>query len=201
MEIIAFEGIDKCGKATQTNVLVEKLRKAGKNVVKSEFHRYDTPTGKLIQEWLYKKYDVDDQTIEFIMAADKQAQQQWFKQLNHDGVDFLVLDRYILSQEVYAISKGLNKIFVQMLQSCLIKPGVEILIDIPADLSMNRKGKHGDNDRYEEDFKFLNSVRTNYLSLCSQNGIDRLRTIIDGTQTIDKVSDDIWNYVKKLYKI
>lgn len=206
MQIIAMEGIDKCGKATQTKILTEKLRQQGFKVVQSEFHRYDTPTGKLIQDWLFHRLDCDKYTVELIMAADKQLQQQWFHQLNEDGVDFLVLDRYLLSQEVYAVYKGVNKTWLQTLQVFQIKPNAEILIDIPADVSMSRNPKYGangsvENDRHEKDYNLLNGVHNLYLEACGKNGFERARTIIDGTQTMDKVSDDIWNYVKNIFKI
>ncbi|GEM_PF-1050365 len=205
MKIVVLEGIDKCGKATHTKILTEKLQKQGFKVVQSDFHRYDTPTGKLIQDWLFKRYDIDKYTVELIMAADKQAQQQWFHKLNEEGVDFLVLDRYLLSQEVYAIYKGLNKTWLHTLQVFQIKPNAEILVDIPAELSMQRNPKYGDNgiaenDRHEKDYNLLNGVRNLYLEACGKDGFERARTIVDGTQTIDKVSDDIWSYVKNIFK-
>ncbi|OQO83360.1 hypothetical protein BH739_16320 [Enterococcus casseliflavus] len=101
MKVIVFEGLDKSGKATQIQHFATLLKEQGKKVVTSEFHRYDTPTGKLIQDWLYHRWDVDQKTIELIMLADKQAQQRWFNELEAEGVDFLLLDRYLDSQLVY----------------------------------------------------------------------------------------------------
>ena len=43
--------MDKSGKHTASVQLAEYLIKLGYNVVQSEFHRYDTPTGKLIQDY------------------------------------------------------------------------------------------------------------------------------------------------------
>ncbi|MDF2615447.1 MAG: thymidylate kinase [Sedimentibacter sp.] len=206
MKIIVLEGIDKCGKATQTKELALRLSQAGFKTQASEFHRYDTQTGKMIQDWLFGKFECDTYTMELIMAADKQLQQYWFNELENQGYDFLILDRYTLSQEIYATYKKVNQIWLYSIMTYLKKPYAEILIDIPAELSMSRKPKYGTNnniqdDRHEKDYNLLNSVRDLYLKACNHNHFDIKRTIIDGTQTVDNVSDDIWNYVKNLFKI
>lgn len=162
MRIIAFEGLDKSGKHTQTNYLARNLENYGYKVMKSEFHRYDTITGQLIKKWLYKEWDVDQLTIELIMAADKQAQQRWFEQLEDEGYDFLILDRYIASQQCYALASGVDADFVVNLQRYMRKPDLEIFLDISPEESLRRKGKHGDNDRYESDLSLLRDVREQY---------------------------------------
>lgn len=162
MRIIAFEGLDKSGKHTQTNHLVKNLENCGYKVMKSEFHRYDTVTGQLIKKWLYKEWDVDQLTIELIIAADKQAQQRWFEQLEDEGYDFLILDRYIASQQCYALASGVDADFVVNLQRYMRKPDLEIFSDIFPEENLRRKGKHGDNDRYESDLSLLRNVRERY---------------------------------------
>lgn len=183
MKIIAIEGLDKSGKHTQSNMLVDFLRQMGYKVEKSEFHRYDTPTGKLIRDWLYGEYDVDQHTIELIMAADKQAQQKWFEELEEQGVDFLVLDRYTGSQMVYSKANSINSVWADNLQTFMRKPDLEIFIDITAEESMKRKGKHGENDRYESDLKLLNNVRGLF--------INRANYKVDGMRSIEEIYNDI----------
>ena len=46
--LITFEGTDCSGKETQTNLLVESLKKMGKSVKKFSFPCYDSPTGEII---------------------------------------------------------------------------------------------------------------------------------------------------------
>lgn len=164
MYIIEIEGLDKSGKHTQSKLLAEYLESLGYKVVQSEFHRYDTPTGKLVRDYLYKTYETNDKAIELIMTADKVAQQDWFNQLREEGVDFLILDRYVASQYVYAQAKGLPLDFIQTLSSLVIQPDLEIMLDISAETSINRKGKHGENDRYESDREYLTKVRQTYIT-------------------------------------
>ena len=167
MKIIEIEGLDKSGKHTQSKLLAEYLRSLGYKVVQSEFHRYDTPTGKLIRDYLYKTYETNDKTIELIMTADKVAQQEWFNQLRQEGVDFLILDRYIGSQMSYALAKGQSIDFVKTLASLVVQPNLSIMLDISPELSISRKGKHGENDRYESDRAFLTKVREQYFTYFS----------------------------------
>jgi dTMP kinase len=183
MKIIAIEGLDKSGKHTQTNMLVEHLRNQGFNVVQSEFHRYDTPTGELIMKWLRKEWNVSQTTIELIMAADKQAQQEWFYDLEKNNVDFLVLDRYTMSQFVYSLANNMEKPWVLQLQRFMRKPDLNIFIDIPGEESMKRKGKWGENDRYESDLALLNEVRSLFFWYS--------KNIVDGMGTPEEVHKDI----------
>jgi dTMP kinase len=190
MKIIAIEGLDKSGKHTMSEKLLEYLRNSGFKVEKSEFHRYDTPTGELIMKWLTGKWDVDQTTIELIMTADKQAQQKWFDELEAQGVDFLILDRYTGSQDVYSKANGVDPEWTASLQKHMRKPDVEIFIDIPAEVSMKRKGKHnnGENDRYESDFELLSNVRELFL--------ERNNIKISGVQHPEDVFQDIRKYLR-----
>lgn len=191
MRIIAIEGLDKSGKATQSKLLTDYLQGLGLKIVQSEFHRYDTPTGELIRQWLAKEWEVDQLTIELVMSADKQAQQQWFAQLEEEEVDFLILDRYTGSQQVYSQANDVSPMWTAALQQNMRKPDVEIFIDIPAEESMSRKGKHnnGENDRYESDLEMLKRVRDLYLS--------RSHHTIDGMKTVSEVHEQITRELRK----
>lgn len=191
MFIVAIEGLDKSGKATQTRMLADALTAEGLNVVHSEFHRYDTPTGELIAKWLRKEYEASQETIELLMAADKQAQQDNFRKLEEAGVEVLILDRYTLSQLVYATANEVSLSWSYELQRQMRQPDLNIVIDIPAKVSMARKGKHngGVNDRYESDLELLKKVRMLYKIMDSNT------TIIDGMKSIDELYEQITTIV------
>ena len=104
MQIIAIEGLDKSGKNTLVKDLELDLKSQGYSVETMEFHNYDSPTGKIIWDWLRGNYEADQKTIELIMAADKHAQKKKIEDFRINGVDYLLIDRYILSQKVYYFS-------------------------------------------------------------------------------------------------
>lgn len=199
MKIIAFEGMDKSGKHTASVQLAEYLMKLGYNVVQSEFHRYDTPTGKLIQDYLYGKYKVSNETIQLIMSADKQAQQDWIQELEDSGVDFLILDRYYLSQKVYSnyfIDKSnytsdkvlLYKGIYSDIIKCFRKADITIYLDNTAETSMSRKGQHGENDLYEQNKELLEYVRSGYLKEVQK---ENQYLIISSEQSIEEVEKEM----------
>lgn len=194
MKVITVSGLDKSGKHTQTELLKNRLIEEGYKVEKSDFHRYDQPTGELIMKWLKKEWNASQETIELIMAADKQNQQDWFKQLEKDGIEFLILDRYILDQIVYSSANGMDIKWVQTLQKHMRKSDLDIIVDIPAEVSMKRKGKHGENDRYESDLELLNRVRDNYIVLDEKYSAP-LKYIVNGTGSIEDIHEDIYSIV------
>lgn len=199
MKIIGIEGLDKSGKHTVSKAITQYLKNKGFKVQHSEFHRYDTPTGKLIMDWLTNEWDVSQHTIELIMAADKQAQQEWIQSLENEGYDYLILDRYTRSQIVYGIVNGMDKMWLSEIQNYLRKPDMELYIDIPADVSMQRKGKHnnGENDRYESDKEMLERVRSLYLFMTDK---DHKVEKIEGNQELEHVIEDAIGYVEKLIR-
>ena len=191
MKIIAIEGLDKSGKHTQTKRLRERLEQEGYKVAQSEFHRYDTPTGKLIQQWLYGEYQVSQQTIELIMAADKYAQVDWMKSLRDEGYDFLLLDRYYMSQLVYGKASGGNMGWIEEVIGDLPATAMDIFIDIPPEESMMRKGKHGDNDKYESDKALLEKVRALYKEYIPR------KWQVNGERPVETIAEDIYELVKE----
>lgn len=193
MKIIAFEGLDKSGKHSQSERLKANLEGLGFKVAKSEFHRYDTPTGQLIQKWLYGEYDVDQTTIELIMAADKYAQVPWINSLRKEGYDFLILDRYYTSQIVYGKASGGDVDWIDGLVGDLPATNLEFFLDISPEESMRRKGKHGDNDRYESDLELLKKVRAGYLHESEfQSGIK----LIDAERSVEEIENEIFSFMK-----
>jgi dTMP kinase len=200
MDIISVEGLDKSGKKTQTQMLVDFLRAKRFKVAVSESPNYVTPTGELIRQWLAKDYDVDQRTIEFVYTANMQEQQAYFKKLEEEDYDFLVMDRYTGSQRAYAVATGSAPEWVDQMQKYMRQPDVEIIIDIDPMESMRRKGKHnnGVNDRYEENLKLLYHVRELYLQQ------KRHKIIVNGMQSIENIHQDIimvmGPIVKRLYE-
>lgn len=172
---------DKSGKHSQSELLAKELRERGFDVVKSEFHRYDTPTGKLIRSFLHGEYASNQLAIECLMAADKYAQLDWFNKLAKE-IDVLILDRYVLSQIVYGVANGTDVDFILGLLKQLPEPCFHFYLDVTPEESMKRKGKHGDNDKYEGDFKLLTKVRGHYLSLMEMEQEDDRALILDGTR-------------------
>lgn len=68
----AFEGIDGCGKTTQTEIIRKYLEKKGKKVVvTSEPRKEGSAVGKLIREILQSKIKVPSQSLQYLYTAER----------------------------------------------------------------------------------------------------------------------------------
>lgn len=203
MKIIAIEGLDKAGKHTQADLLAEHLTEMGYKVARYEFVDYDSVTGKLIQEFLHHEQKLDPFTVQLLQAANKQELQPKFKSMDEE-YDFLILDRYVQSQFVYGayfilkqatkghvsaqeFSAQLNILDI-LSRDTIVKPWLNIYIDVDVEHSIGRKGEHGENDDYERNKDLLEFTRKLYTD-CAMERKDTI--MINGLQSPEDVSDDI----------
>lgn len=186
MKIIVFEGLDKSGKHTASLDFEKQLISQGYLVAKMEFPQYDTPIGQLISDWLHKKLDVDAHTFELLLAADKQSAQTKIQEFKDAGYDYLIMDRYVHSQLAYG-SYDNDISWVEMLIKYTCKPDFVIYMDVSPDESMKRRGQHGDNDRYESDYKRLSNMRDAYNKAFTMTDIGDHLIRIDANQSLSDV--------------
>lgn len=99
--LIAIEGIDGVGKNTQAKLLHEHIIKMKGECGFFSFPRYDTPTGKLVGEYLKSgRTDLDLRGRAKLYADDRLAAKEEILSYLDRGVD-VVCDRYITSNIVY----------------------------------------------------------------------------------------------------
>jgi len=104
-----IEGSDGAGKATQTRLLVERLRQEGRRVETIDFPRYtQNHFGKLLRECLdghrgdFAK--LDPQITSLIYAADRFESSKQIRQWLEEGAD-VVADRYVSANMLHQGSK------------------------------------------------------------------------------------------------
>lgn len=171
-------------------MLYKALYERGLQVEKSEFHRYETPTGKLIRSFLDGEYQVNQKAIECIMAADKYAQLDWFNELS-ETTDVLILDRYLSSQIAYGKANGTETDFISNLLEYMPIADFHIFLDLSPDESMKRKGKWGENDKYEGDYKLLARAHENYLQMMKLEEEDDKAVILDASLSVEELHQSI----------
>lgn len=182
MKIIALEGLDKSGKNTALKAIVEYLENLNYKVMTMSFPQYDAEIGRLIWKWLHGELDVDHQTFELLQAADKQSAQSLINDYRKQGVDYLIIDRYELSRLAYGSRENHNG-WVRSLGRYVEKPDITIIFDVDPEVSMSRKGEHGDNDRYESDLKQL-EFASKYYKYYYSSGVDKNCYLINANQPI-----------------
>lgn len=190
--IIALEGIDASGKETQSQMLVDRLRKAGLKADRFDFPRYESPMGQQIHGLLTGQWEIEDPTtralvLQAMMTGNRYEHYDYLRAWADDPNAVLVLDRYYASGVVYGSCDGIDRSLLLQMHRALPQPDIWILVDIPAEESVRRRPNR--QDEYEAREGFMHKVRDAYLELFAWGGIWK---IVDGMGTSDEIHERIW---------
>lgn len=211
-KLIALEGIDSCGKATQTKLLVERLIRDCQKATSFSYPDYDTDTGRLIKGHLTEKWAAcdlgmpgvlrrrteDPMVFQSLMTINRYESATKLQVTLESGMD-VVLDRYWGSGMVYGMTDGLSREWLERIHQSLPKADLMILVDIPVEESFRRRIER--RDRHETNRGFLERVRQTYLDvfLASHRIGDLTRwVIVDGTGSTEEVSERIWSVARPI---
>lgn len=105
---IAFEGIDASGKSTQVHDIKDILEQKGRGVVVK--NPFEGEIGEFVRKILSGEKKVPVVTLQYLISANRQAQQEEIIEHLKAGKDVLI-DRYIWSAVAYGIfDKGADDI-------------------------------------------------------------------------------------------
>ena len=156
-KIIAFEGIDGTGKTVQMQRLASYLRAQGKTVMELSFPMYESFFGSLVGRYLTAKdgvaaNEVDGKSMALWFALDRF---EAFQTLDYSQYDFLLINRYVLSNAVYQsirdidLHKPDNLDFVLTLEHehfHLPRPDVNLVLDMDIEEAAGNVDKKGFRD-------------------------------------------------------
>ena len=147
-KLIVLEGADGAGKATQTAMLVERLRGEGLPVETLEFPRYDESFfGSYIKEWLDEVHgnfvELDPRLAAILFAGDRfESRDQiadWLAAGKH-----VILDRYVSANMLHQGAKiadvekrGAFLLWLQRLEYDVFKvprPDLVVYLNMPAEM-------------------------------------------------------------------
>ncbi len=188
---VAFEGIDACGKTTQTKLFYEYLIHTGKDVFLTK-EPGDTATGKKIRNIILQD-NIDDKAALLLFLADRVLTINKIKDKLKNS--YVVSDRSLYSTIAYqSYGSGIDLNLIEQFNQFAtggLKPDVVFYIDISINVMYERLSNFDKmEDKGEE---FFNRVRDGYLKMA-----DRYDNIykIDGMQNKKDVFRDIveiWN--------
>lgn len=144
---IVFEGCDRCGKSTQSRLLVEYLQKASVPVKHMVFPERTSDIGKLINGYLTNNQELNDETIHLLFAANRWEHKNEIINSLKSGVT-LVCDRYSYSGIVYSAAKGMSLKWCMNPENGLPRPDMVFYLKAEADSLLDR-GNYGE-ERYEK---------------------------------------------------
>lgn len=181
---VTFEGIDGSGKSTVSNLVFEKLKSQGYDVVLT-FEPTDTWIGKCVQRCIESKTDPFVTAFSFIADRFEHCK-KISKWLDQDKI--VICDRYAESTYAYqgAQMQGLIKDPIKYLQELskdrIIVPDRTFVFIIDPEESLKRI-QNRDNLIPFEKISFLKKVHQNYLKLA----VEKRFMKIDATKPVDEI--------------
>ena len=198
---IAFEGIDGSGKSTQVKLLKEKLEQAGQKVYVT-CEPTGSPMGKIIRDIFNHKMEADHRTIAALFVADR---------LDHilnktDGILKMLADGYtVITDRYYLSSYAYQSAHVDLdwvmqansLSAKLLKPDLNIYIDITPEQSIERLKKGRETIELYETLDNLKKVHDKYFEVMAiLKGKEKV-FVTNGNRTPGEISQEIWNALER----
>ena len=218
-KIIVIEGTDCSGKETQSNLLLERLKKDGIKIEKLSFPMYDTPTGKIVGgPYLGKKHiseglfeegaaSVDAKVSALYFAADRRYNSYKIKELLDNGFDVL-LDRYVESnmahqggklhtkEERLDMYKWLENLEYRLLE--LPRPNLTIFLYMPYQYALElKKSRKEAPDQHEANEEHLINAESAFLELVELYGFSKVECVQNGKiRSIEDIHEEVYSLVK-----
>lgn len=199
-KIIAIEGIDGSGKTVQIELLQKKLLERGYSVSIRSYPVYSSFFGYQVGLLLsgsggIKATDVDQKSMAMWFALDRFDD---FKSFVDGDADFLLINRYVLSNAVYqSIRDGdwdkpdiVDWVFeLEYNKLGLPRPELNLFFDVDTDCAGHNVDKKGfrdyigsGRDVYESSLSIQQRARNKYIEIASRfDNIEIIKCMQDGT--------------------
>jgi dTMP kinase len=194
---IAIEGIDGSGKSSQAKLLAERLEGAGHKVY-ATFEPTNEYIGSILRNILRGNQKADHRTIAGLFLADRldhllNDDYGLVKKLSEGYT--VITDRYYFSSYAYHGTHMDMDWVIEANSMCarILKPHVNLFIDVAPETAMQRIAANRDNMELFETLESLKNVRTKYFEAFEKLKEEENILIVDGNGTFNEVADGIWN--------
>lgn len=200
--LIVFEGIDGSGKSTQVQLLSKKLREQQVPFY-ATMEPTNSPVGSLIRQLLTGRMHADPKVIAALFTADR---------LDHllndvDGIvqmvengTTVIMDRYYFSSYAYqSVDVPMDWVIqANALSSGILRPKVNIFLDVDVDDALERITKNRHQTELFEEKTRLIQVRERYMEAFERlQGTENV-VVVDGSQPPEDVAEKVWEVVQEV---
>lgn len=190
--LIDLEGIDGCGKSTQTKLLQKKLEKEGETVIILKEPTKE-PHGQKLWDVLHgKRKATNEEILKFFILDRKQHVDEKIQPALNNGT-VVLMDRYYYSSMAYQVAGGLDVEYIINKHEFAPNPDIVLIFDLPVSTALERIQGHSEADEFEKE-EHLEKVREAYLNL--EN--DPLVRIVDSTRTPKVIFKEVWKLVSEV---
>ena len=200
--LIVFEGIDGAGTESLSKAFLDYFKKQRKPVERIHYPDYTQPIGKVIHQYLHRKYDFPVETQFIFYFADFVKDVETINGWLREG-KIVLADRYFTSALAYQGLRGLPQKEALNLAKIfkLPKPGLIIYLKISPDTSIKRKFREKKSlDRNEADRKFLGRLAKFYERLAKKKVFGKW-VIVNGEGSIKEVFEEIKKIINKQFRL
>ncbi len=199
---ISFEGIEGCGKTTQTKLLGDYLKSKNHKVLITE-EPGGTKIGRKVRNLLLSPENNMDPLTELLLYNSSRAQhvrEVIYPALIQNTV--VITDRFVDSTVSYqGYARGIDVAIIKTLNEIVVpdlKPFVTFLLDLAVEDGLKRNRGAQKTDRLElETIEFHNQVRKGYLQIASEEP-ERVK-VIDASGSIEEVSKKIIEVLESVW--
>ncbi len=202
-KFIVFEGIDGSGKSTQLRLLGARLRE-NNLVVHETAEPTDSPIGSLLRQILRGRLECAEPAIAALFAADRidhlLTRPNGLIELIAAGTH-VICDRYYFSSYAYhSVHAPMDWVIgTNTLSAEMLKPDLNLFIDVPVELCLQRMNAGRDNLELYEAEANLTAVREKYFEAFERLRHQETIKIIDGSTPAEEVSELVWLAVRHLF--
>jgi dTMP kinase len=197
---ITLEGVEGAGKSSLMGYVAELFSGAGRDVVLTR-EPGGTKTGEQIRNILLDSNNIglsNDTELLLMFAARAQHIEEIITPALSSG-KIVICDRFTDASYAYqGGGRGIDHARIRHLEEWVqkgLKPDLTLLFDLDVKIGLERAGKRGDADRFEqEEISFFERIRSCYLDRAEKEP-ERFRTI-DSSQSFDNVKQQIQDILK-----
>ena len=190
--LINLEGIDGCGKSTQSQFLIEEFEKNNEKTILLKEPTNGKYGEKLWEMLRGKREATTEEILELFVMDRKEHVNEKIRPALAEG-KIVLMDRYYYSTMAYQAAAGIDVSRIRKDNEFAPKPNVVLIFDLPADLAMKRVRGHSVADAFEKE-DYLCKVRRAYLDLKN----DPLVRIIDATRTPGEIFEEVWRIISEV---
>ncbi|KAF2170743.1 hypothetical protein M409DRAFT_63822 [Zasmidium cellare ATCC 36951] len=194
--LIVFEGLDRSGKSTQCERLVEYLQSQGQKVEHARFPNRSTVIGQMINNYLTGTSQQEDHAIHLLFSANRWEAAEKIKSSIESGTT-VVIDRYYYSGCVYSAAKRnptMDLAWCRHMEVGLPRPDLCLFLDITAEKAAIRRGFG--TERYEKQ-EMQDRVRELFAEMRTHPDEEEDIVVIDAGGTVEQVEAAIQTTVKR----
>ena len=192
---ITVEGIEGAGKSSNLAFVAQRLAAAGKTVIETR-EPGGTPLGEALREMLLgHRHDgmSSDAELLLMFAARAEHLHKVIRPALAAG-HWVLCDRFTDATFAYqGAGRGIPAARIGVLEQWVqhdLRPDLTLLLDVPAELGLQRAGRRSAPDRFEKErVEFFRAVRTAYLERARAEP-GRIK-VMDASRPLDEVQQQI----------